>query len=116
SHVLDGIHDSHFAVLVAISVEVVRIPFNCAGFDDRVVVFAVVIPLSQNMTSLELNGSSSIESCSHVILTTSTVTCACGAGTGEKQPKFHGHTSIHGGGKRRSVTLKASRKRTSHQR
>jgi hypothetical protein len=30
--------------LVAISVEVVRIPFNCAGFDDRVVVFVVVIP------------------------------------------------------------------------
>src|SRR5262249_35807458 len=44
SHVLDGVHDSNFAVLVAISVEVARIPFNCAGFDDSVVVFAVVIP------------------------------------------------------------------------
>jgi hypothetical protein len=31
-------------VLVAISEQVVSIPFNCAGFDDRVVVFAVVIP------------------------------------------------------------------------
>jgi hypothetical protein len=44
SHVLDGIHDSHFAVLVAILVEIVLIPFNCAGFDDRAVLFAVIIP------------------------------------------------------------------------
>ena len=36
-------HDGDFAVFVAISVEAVSIPFNCAGFDDRVVVFAVVI-------------------------------------------------------------------------
>jgi hypothetical protein len=44
SHVLEGIHDSRFAVSEAIVVEFVLIPFNCVGFDDRVVVLAVVIP------------------------------------------------------------------------
>ena len=44
SHVLEGIHDSRCAVFEAIIVELVLIPFNCVGFDDRVVVFAVVIP------------------------------------------------------------------------
>src|SRR6516225_8021805 len=43
-HILDGIHDGRIAVFVAIVVKLLLILFDCFGFDDRVVAFAVVVP------------------------------------------------------------------------
>ena len=43
-HILDGIHDGHIAVFVAIAVKLLLILSDCFGFDDRVVAFAVVVP------------------------------------------------------------------------
>ena len=41
--VLDGLHEGHVGVCVAILVDLVLIRFNCVGFDNRDVAFAVVI-------------------------------------------------------------------------
>src|SRR6516162_7951933 len=43
-HILDGIHDGRISVFVAIAVKLLLILFDCFGFDDRVVAFAVVVP------------------------------------------------------------------------
>ena len=40
---LGGIHDRRFAVLVAISVDLLLILFDFIGFDDRVVALAIVV-------------------------------------------------------------------------
>src|SRR6516225_1420511 len=77
-HILDGIHDGRISVFVAIAVKLLLILFDCFGFDDRVVAFAVVVPAKPQLRPPSRSTASfSIRTCSHVILETSTVTCAC---------------------------------------